>query len=127
MYKLDYLNKVEHFLSENNFNIIEKNPLSSFTLKTKSIIDKTKPFLDEFNSPKVLVPSNPVIPRMYGLPKIHKDNIPIRPIVSYTNSPVYFLSKFLNNFLSNNINFFSKHSIKNSLELISKIKDFNIE
>ena len=28
-----------------------------------------------------------VMPRFYGLPKIHKGNLPLRPIVSFVNSP----------------------------------------
>ena len=35
-----------------------------------------------------------VMPRFYGLPKIHKANLPLRPIVSFVNSPTYNLSKF---------------------------------
>ena len=32
------------------------------------------------------------IPRLYGLPKVHKSGIPLRPIVSFINSPTYQLS-----------------------------------
>ncbi|KAG0425394.1 hypothetical protein DMUE_6035, partial [Dictyocoela muelleri] len=32
---------------------------------------------------------------LYGLPKIHKPNIPLRPIISAINSPNYNLAKFL--------------------------------
>ena len=39
-------------------------------------------------------------PRLYGLPKIHKKDIPMRPIVSFINSPLYNLSKFLCKLLS---------------------------
>ena len=31
----------------------------------------------------------------YGLPKIHKDGIPVRPIVSFTGTPLYELSKYI--------------------------------
>ena len=34
-------------------------------------------------------------PRLYGLPKIHKKGIPMWPIVSFINSRLYNLSKFL--------------------------------
>ena len=34
-------------------------------------------------------------PRFYGLPKIHKPNIPLRPIVSAIGSPTYSLAKFV--------------------------------
>ena len=34
-------------------------------------------------------------PKLYGLPKLHKPNIPMRPIVSFCGSPTYQLSKYL--------------------------------
>ena len=34
-------------------------------------------------------------PQMYGLPKVHKENIPMRPIVSTISSPTYRLAKEL--------------------------------
>ena len=37
----------------------------------------------------------PQPPKLYGLPKLHKPNIPIRPIVSFCGSPTYQLSKYL--------------------------------
>ena len=39
-------------------------------------------------------------PRIYGLPKIHKANVPLRPIVSCVNTFAYDLSAFLANILS---------------------------
>jgi len=36
-----------------------------------------------------------VSPKFYGLPKVHKVNIPLRPIDSFIGSPTYNLSKFL--------------------------------
>ena len=41
-----------------------------------------------------------VCPRIYGLPKVHKDGVPLRPIVSFVNSATYSLSKYLCNLLS---------------------------
>ena len=39
-------------------------------------------------------------PRIYGLPKIHKQDVPLRPIVSFYSSPTYQLSKHLSSLLS---------------------------
>ena len=40
------------------------------------------------------------VPRLYGLPKVHKPDVPLRPIVSFLSSPTYALSKFLASLLS---------------------------
>ena len=47
-----------------------------------------------------LYSSDGLSPRFYGLPKIHKSEIPLRPIVSFVNSPTYGFSSFLANILS---------------------------
>jgi hypothetical protein len=39
-------------------------------------------------------------PRFYGLPKIYKPEIPLRPIVSFVNSPTYGVSIFFTKILS---------------------------
>lgn len=65
-------------------------------------------------------------PKLYGLPKIHKLNLPLRPIVSFINSPSYNLSKFLVNIL-NNITINSKYNIKNSLHFKDKISEITMD
>jgi hypothetical protein len=37
---------------------------------------------------------------LYGLPKVHKLNVPMRPIVSFVQSPTYHFSKHLSDLLS---------------------------
>ena len=39
-------------------------------------------------------------PRFYGLPKIHKLGIPVRPIVSFVNYPTCAISGYLTRILS---------------------------
>ena len=40
------------------------------------------------------------LPLLYGLPKIHKPEVPLHPIVSFLRSPTYQLSKHLATILS---------------------------
>ena len=42
-----------------------------------------------------LRPSATVCPKFYGLPKIHKPDVPLRPIVASQGSPTYNLAKYL--------------------------------
>ena len=49
---------------------------------------------------KMLYSSDGLCPRFYGLPKIHKPGIPLRPIVSFVNSPTYAISGYLARILS---------------------------
>ena len=49
-------------------------------------------------------------PRLYGLPKIHEVDVPLRPIVSFIGSPAYNLSKDLAKTLSHLID--NSHPIR---------------
>lgn len=74
-----------------------------------------------------LTPTNSYIPRLYGLPKIHKENLPMRPVVSFSNTPLELLSKFVNNFLSTTLNYKPVYTVKNTLDLADIIKDCNFQ
>ena len=42
-----------------------------------------------------LIKRNPLTPRIYGLPKIHKSGGPLIPIVYTIGGPTYLLAKFV--------------------------------
>ena len=51
-------------------------------------------------------------PRMYGLPKIHKPNVPLRPILSMCHSVQHSLAKWLVECLNPVLEFYSKFCVK---------------
>ena len=65
-------------------------------------------------------------PRLYGLPKIHKANFPLRPIVSFIGLPTYTLSKELASILSK-LTGLSEHHVKNSEEFVKLVTTIKIE
>jgi len=69
--------------------------------------------------------SPPPLAFMVSLRSIKKE-VPIQPIVSFLHSPTYKLCKYLNNWFTCNSNFRPTYSIKTSLDLIERIKDFDI-
>ncbi|XP_044764540.1 uncharacterized protein LOC123321102 [Coccinella septempunctata] len=125
----DYNKKVLDFLSKNNIRE-KKISLSTIIQKIKEVIKRIPDSL-ELKNIKGLKIDNTRIPRLYGLMKIHKstilDEIPIRPVVSNCNAPTYQLSKWLNIFLKEKINFSPSYTIKNTLDLVNKIKDIKVE
>ena len=67
-------------------------------------------------------------PRMYGLPKTHKTNVPLRPIQSMTGSSHHELSKWLASLLEPVLKRFSTHCIRDSFtfaDAIQNSKDAN--
>ena len=87
-----YRKMLDHLSTSGSYRKLDKDPTRKIINKvTKTIKNST---LDE-NIKKKLIPKDALIPRIYGLPKIHKDGVPIRPIVNTRNSPTYQLAKFL--------------------------------
>jgi len=60
--------------------------------------------------------SDSLLPKAYGLPKIHKENAPLRVIISSINTALYPLGKFLNGILSDGITS-TKYHARNGFEL----------
>ena len=73
-----------------------------------------------------LRPSARVVPCIYGLPKVHKNNIPVRPIVSSIGSVCYNLARFISDLLSLLVGK-SPHHIQNSQDFVTRIKDLKLD
>ena len=91
--KEDYHTKVTSLLSDEKFyKELNKDPTPSIERKMNSTLLQMK---KESTIPEQLYrrlrSSGGRIPLLYGLPKIHKPGIPLRPIVSFLSSPTYAL------------------------------------
>jgi hypothetical protein len=71
-------------------------------------------------------PGDSILPLFYGNPKIHKPDIPLRPIVSFCGSTTYNLAKELSKRLRP-LTLKSEHMLKNSKDFIERIKDITID
>lgn len=64
--------------------------------------------------------------RMYGLIKIHKKDLPVRPITSACCSPGFKLAKLITRILSETFHEEGFH-VKNSMDFVKLIRDIDIE
>ncbi|XP_046400869.1 uncharacterized protein LOC124167115 [Ischnura elegans] len=119
----DYREKVLELLSGSTYRRIPRDP-------TDIIARRTSKLIKEMNLPpetaKNLLPQAPVPPRFYGLPKIHKEGTPLRPIVSAINSPKYYVAKYLTGILTPFLGL-SEHHVKNSLEFVNTLKGIRLD
>lgn len=60
--------------------------------------------------------------QMYSVIKLHKLDYRVRPIVSDVTAPAFIISRRLINLIKNTFNFGIKYCIKNSYELVEKIR-----
>jgi hypothetical protein len=97
MDKSDYTNKAKTLINETNtYQPLDTDPrkttVNRINKKLKSLKDQDKLNKRTYDQ---IRPKDATIAKFYGLPKIHKDNNPLRPIVSLPGSPTYNLSKYL--------------------------------
>ena len=96
MDRQDYITKANNFLSQNTYRSIPwdqthtiKNKLINILKRVKSQTGLNK------QTYKAMYPTGCVSPKFYGLPKIHKQDTPLRPIVSSCGSVTYGVAKEL--------------------------------
>lgn len=97
-----YNNKITNMLNDTTtYKKIKNNPTKTFQTENNNLIKKWEhlKYISKETSYELKI-NNALAPKFYGLPKLHKPGIPLRPIVSYIQSPFYNLSKYLSNILS---------------------------
>jgi len=108
------------------YDIINKDPTRTLTNKVREILTRwSKNNYITMNTHKKIYCSDGVLPRAYGLPKIHKPGEQYRIIVSSIDSPLYSLASYLHQILNDHIPKPKSH-IKNSLQLIDRLKNVTL-
>ena len=87
-----YQEKIQNLIDKNNFRNSNTNPTKKFQKQVRNAIN---------NSPKLINPNdkwkyinqNPTATSIRSLVKLHKPDLPIRPIVNWCNAPAYKLAK----------------------------------
>ena len=72
-----------------------------------------------------LLEQDPVPPRMRGLPKVHKEGVPMRPITSGIGSAPHRLAKVLAKPLTGLLGSISDSHLKNSGDLLNRLKQLD--
>jgi hypothetical protein len=119
----DYKLKIASLLGDSAYKKLDKDPTDSIERKTIKLLKKSS--LPE-DLRKQLQPSGSRAPRLYGLPKIHKEGVPLRPIVSNIGAPTYQLAKQLTGFL-NQLTGNSSHHVKNSFHFTQILDKLQVQ
>lgn len=83
--KLNYCSKMEHLLSDKKtYEIVKKNPLNNLRKNVYNLLKylNEQNFLPFKYHKNQLTQTDTNLARAYGLPKIHKPDIPLRPVIS---------------------------------------------
>ena len=97
-----YLNEAHKQLqNEKHYKKVQNNPIPTLSSHIQKYLQKIKDNKHiDHTTYKYLLPKNPPrTPPLYLLPKIHKPNMPGRPIISGCDSPTDKLSSFVDHFI----------------------------
>ncbi|XP_067639481.1 uncharacterized protein [Eurosta solidaginis] len=122
MDKKEYDSKIQTVVNDiSTYRVLKRDPTNKLQQKNNELVQRM------FNNgnidaqeKKFLLCKNANTPRIYGLPKIHKENIPVRPICSSIDSPSYNLCKYVVKILEK-VTMSSKYNVKDSTEFKNKV------
>lgn len=121
MYKTDNVSKMNELVKDcTTYKPISEDPTDKLQKANNNIINKLhKGNLISKYQKTLMTSQAAAAPELYGLPKIHKEHIPLRPISSSVKVPCYQLSRYLGSILKHLIS--KDINVKNSLELKEKL------
>ena len=129
MNRKDYIDKMNALLSDTTkFKKMdmEKDKTAQIEKSLTRLIRqlKQKQLIDSSDFDRIR-PTGTTFPRLYGLPKIHKEGVPLRPILDMSNSPYHALAKWLARKLEPIRRRICKYSLQDTFDFIENIKDLN--
>ena len=124
MYKREYEDKMKSILRDGcSHKTLRRDPTSTLQQKNNNFVEALfKQEIINKQEKQKMTNYTATAPRLYGLPKIHKDNFPLRPICSSLNSPSHTLSKYIANILKT-LTESSKYNIKDTIEFKNRVNN----
>ena len=121
-----YEEKVTSLLEDPIYKRVKRDPTAATERKVlKEVRELEKKELIPRNLGTRIKPSASKSPKLYGLPKIHKTNMPMRPIVSCIGSPTYHLAKYVTTLISP-LTGHTSSFIKNSQDFVKIAKGIHL-
>ena len=120
MDKTDYVSKADVITAA--YEEVARNPTSKTEAETKRIIRQTLNGKVEDNIIQALTPQSSRTAELYGLPKDHKPEVPLRPIVSACGDPLDKISQLLEKILSQLLQFIPAH-LSSTDEYLRRLND----
>ena len=126
MDRQDCINKAKHLLNQPMYRAIPQDTTNTIKNKLINIRNRVKnqTGLDNITY-KSMYPTGCVPPKFYGLPKIHKPDTPLRPIVSNYGSVTYGVAKELTKILKPLVGK-SPHHINSTHDFVEQVKCINL-
>ena len=127
MGKTDCHDKMDELVNDKQtYEVLKRDPTPALQRKLNSKLLQLKKadaiYIRRYNRLRCPVPQPA---KLYGLPKLHKPNVPMRPIVSFCGSPTYELSKYLTTILKP-LTDESRHKLQSTENFFDAIKTVKV-
>ena len=121
MDRVEYFNKLEGLIGD--YSKVKKDPTLKTERKLSQILSSNKDLIPQIKY-RQLTQNYSTLPHIYDLPKVHKDGIPLRLIVSNRGSACHPLSRFLMEIICPTNK--SSSYVKNSAYFVERISNASI-
>lgn len=120
----EYKRKAKELLSDTNtYKVLKKDPTAVYLKQlNKTIEDLYMNKTITVDLKQKLKPTSTLTPRFYGLPKVHKRDNPLRPIVASCGSITNKLARYVTDVLKPLMGM-NGYALKNSVHLVESMKD----
>ena len=122
----EYIRKAQELLDQPAYKAISNDPTTKYMNKLISLLKiiKAEGGINEviYRRP---YPTGASSPKFYGLPKVHKQGMPLRPIVSSIGAVTYESSKELSKILKPLVGK-SPHQVQNNQEFLQHLKGIQL-
>ena len=107
--------------------ILQSDPTNKYKNKLISLLKsiKAEGGMDD-NTYRKLYPTGAGAPKYYGLPKVHKPGMPLRPIISSIGSVTHATAKELSRILKPLVGK-SSHHVKNNMDFIESLEGIQLQ
>ncbi|XP_058445859.1 uncharacterized protein LOC131427008 [Malaya genurostris] len=125
MYKQDHDRKMHELLDKPTYQKTSRDPTPSIQRQNNMhIIRLLNLKLIDNSTATRLKSTTAICPQIYGQPKAHKPDLPLRPVVPNITAPTYQLSKYLASILQRSTH--SEFNVSDSFQFITNIKQITL-
>ena len=124
--KVEYTAKSEELLHQPNYKILKTDPTNKYKNKLIALLKsiKAEDGIDD-NTYRRLYPTGTVPSKYYGLPKVHKSGMPLRPVISSIGSVTHSTANELARIIKPLVGG-SSHHVRNNMDFIQSIEGIQL-
>ncbi|KAK9877705.1 hypothetical protein WA026_019385 [Henosepilachna vigintioctopunctata] len=85
--KEEYVEKMEDVFSKLDISVLQKDPTCSFLTEIETKVQQASELLNTIYLENKVIPMSSEPPELFGLVKVNKDDLPVRPVDSFSKAP----------------------------------------